>query len=208
MNLRNAKRIAFSLAALGGAAWFSLRTVPEPEHKMRTEVVQVVVDDATVQGTDAFALIEPVWDRVDIYGSVPEYRRTLAPFSDAQRYLFAIHWYRSEVNNGGHDQFFYNSTGIVWPDAVAGLEAIGVAEFASILKEAAGRLQEPSQDRDQRQAQLEAFKGDFEDLDDRFFALEETTNLDERMLEFARKRPSDFYFTGTVERPVFPGSEK
>lgn len=51
-----------------------------------------------------------------------------------QRYLLAINWYFGEVNNGGHHQFFYNSTGIVWEDVVLnGFKHFGMNEYAAIF---------------------------------------------------------------------------
>jgi hypothetical protein len=173
--------------------------------KMKTVTVHVAIDDATVSSaTDVFALIEPLWDRVDIYESWERYQATLRPFTSSQRHLFAIQWYRSEVNNGGHEQFFGNSTGIVWEHAVEGLQAIGLVEAATILKSASERLGGASRDRTGREAQLEAARADFEDLDDRFFELERTGAFAQTMLTFARKHSGDFRFNGTVERIVLP----
>jgi Domain of unknown function (DUF4375) len=170
---------------------------------MKTVTVHVTIDEATVSSaTDVFSLIDPLWERVDIYGSLARYQATLRPFTRSQRYLFAIQWYRSEVNNGGHDQFFGNSTGIVWEDALEGLQAIGLLEAATILRSASDRLGGASRHRAEREAQLEAAEADFEDLDDRFFELDRTGALDQKMLAFAREHAADFRFKGRVERVV------
>lgn len=175
---------------------------------MKTETVHVVITASTVESTtDTFALIEPLWERVDIYNSWAKYEATLKPFSIGQRHLFAIHWYRSEVNNGGHEQFFSNSTGIVCEHAIAALEALGLPEGASILRTASQRLGGASREREARENQLESAGADFEDLDDHFFKLEGTGVLDEKMLAFAREHPSDFLFAGDVERIVLPPPE-
>ena len=44
-------------------------------------------------------------------------------------------WYIAEVNNGGHDQFYFNSTGIVWKDALAGFGELGIDEAVEIIQE-------------------------------------------------------------------------
>jgi Domain of unknown function (DUF4375) len=170
---------------------------------MKTSTVRLVIDDAVVaDATDVFTLIEPLWEQVDIYGSWVQYETTLQPFSTSQRHLFAIHWYRAEVNNGGHDQFFANSTGIVCEHALEALVVIAAAEFAAILASASKRIGGASRDRAIRELQLEVAHEDFEDLDDRFFELERTGVLDEMMLAFARQHSSDFHFEGTVEKVV------
>ncbi len=175
---------------------------------MKTETVHVVITTSTVKTTtDAFSLIEPLWERVDIYDSWARYEATLQPFSVSQRHLFAIHWYRSEVSNGGHEQFFSNSTGIVCEHAVAALEAVGLLEGADILRAASQRLGGASRERETRQSQMESAGANFEDLDDRFFDLEGTGVLDAKMLAFARERPFDFLFDGDVKRIVLPPLE-
>jgi hypothetical protein len=199
-----------AVAAIGGLVVLWKAATPDgtPDKvgtKMKTKKVHVVIDDAAVvSATDAFSLIEPLWEHVDIYGSWARYEATLRPFSTSQRHLFAIQWYRAEVNNGGHDQFFGNSTGIVWEHAVEGLGAVGLADAQAILKSASERLGGASRDRTKRESQLDAARANFEDLDDRFFNIENTGAFDQKMLEFARQHAADFRFDGTVERVVLP----
>lgn len=172
---------------------------------MKTAMVHLVIDDAVVADvTDVFSLIDPLWERVDISGSWARYEATLEPFSASQRHLFAIQWYRAEVKNGGHDQFFLNSTGIVCEHAIEGLVAIGFAEAADILKAASRRIGGASRDRGIREMQVDAARADLEDLDERFFKLERTGVLDDLMLAFARQHASDFRFDGTIEMLLPP----
>lgn len=212
--MRPILRGVVAAAVIGGllALWKAVTpnggTFDKVGTKMKTRTVHVVIDAAAVaSATDAFSLIEPLWERVDIYGSWVRYEATLRPFTISQRHLFAIQWYRAEVNNGGHDQFFGNSTGIVCEHAVEALGAVGLADAQAILKSASARLGGASRDRTKRESQLEAVHADFEDLDDRFYEIEETGAFDERMLAFARQHAADFRFDGTVERLILPQSE-
>ena len=82
------------------------------------EEITFDIGDREIDGDDYFAVIEPVFWSVSIYDGPEKYESDLASFSNEQRLLLAYHWYLSEVNNGGHDQFYYNSTGIVWRDAL------------------------------------------------------------------------------------------
>ena len=74
---------------------------------------------------DAWDLIQPFWYNVSIYDGLEVYNEDLSGLTVAQRRFLALFWYDSEVCNGGHDQFFYNSTGIVWKDALEGMRMIG-----------------------------------------------------------------------------------
>jgi hypothetical protein len=39
-----------------------------------------------------------------------------------------------QVNNGGHDQFYFNSTGIVWLDALKAFRELGQSEVVAIIE--------------------------------------------------------------------------
>lgn len=163
---------------------------------------RLVVDDALIDGDDVFAVIDPVWWTANIYDSVEIYERSLSAFSKPQRLVFAVVWYYSEVNNGGHDQFFFNSTGIVWPDALEALRTVDLGDFAEILGQAVGRFSEPpSQDRKARHEQLETDEPEFDDLDTRFFGLEEKIDMDAKFLTYIKKHRPEFYFDGSVSIP-------
>src|ERR1041384_2684699 len=154
-------------------------------------------------GDDAFAIIEPVWYAVDIYSSLFEYESSLRVFSYPQRLVFAVHWYIAEVNNGGHDQFYDNSTGIVWPDAAAGFDAINLSAAGDIIRESSRRLGVASRDRKERWRQMEELEPSFEDLDDTFYRLQDSESIDTLILEYARRNAPSFYLKGLVQRPVF-----
>ncbi len=80
------------------------------------------------------------------------------------------------------------------------------ADFADVLERSAELLGgEPSLDRGERSEQLELFHPDFDELDERFYEIEKTDDLDERLIRFIRSRPSDFYFDGLITRAVLPG---
>lgn len=51
-------------------------------------------------------------------------------------HLFAATWCKSEVCNGGFQQFFSNPTGVLAPEALDAFRAMGLVELVRILKEA------------------------------------------------------------------------
>jgi hypothetical protein len=172
---------------------------------IRREKVHVVVDDSVIARGNPGDVIHPVWWLSTIYDGPGMYEQTLRQFSRPQRLVRALLIYFYEVDNGGHEQFYSNSAGIVWPDAMEGFNAIGVPRGAQILTIAAERLGgSPSLDRGERQEQLERYRPEFDDLDEAFAELQRKTDLNEKIMEYIRSRPSDFYFSGTVERVVLP----
>jgi hypothetical protein len=72
-----------------------------------------------------WSLIEPVWDEIEIYSGPEEFSRTFAGVPRSAGLLFAAHFCQSEVCNGGFNQFFSNSTGVLAPEAIEGFKAIG-----------------------------------------------------------------------------------
>jgi predicted Zn-dependent protease with MMP-like domain len=111
-------------------------------------------------------------------------------------------WYTGEVNNGGHYQFYTNSTGIVWEDAMDGFELIGLDEGKRIIEESAKRFgSKPSFVRSQRESLLDSIDEDFEDLDSQFYKLDNEINITEKIAEFIVANPIPFYFEGEIEVP-------
>jgi hypothetical protein len=163
--------------------------------------VRFDIADREIDGDDYFVVIEPVFLSVSIYDGPQTYENDLARFSREQRHVLACHWYLSEVYNGGHDQFYDNSTGIVWTDAQEGFNAIGASEVAEIVAESARRLGgKPSLNREERQHQLERSKP-LDDLDAKLFEFEKQVDLDTRLMHYIRKNRNKFYFFGLVTDP-------
>ena len=82
------------------------------------------VTDEQIDDGDFQAIVTPLWWEVSIYDGETEMYDSLDRFTDPQKYVWAIQWYYSEVENGGHDQFYYNDTGIVWELALEGLRVM------------------------------------------------------------------------------------
>ncbi len=156
------------------------------------EIVKIVVNQEIINSSDVFKIIEPLWWSVSIYDGEKQYVNDLKKFTLAQKYVFAIEWYIAEVNNGGHNQFYYNSTGIVWEDAMKGFEVIGLKENYEILKESAQKLGGfPSKDREKRQQQLDKYEADFDDLDERLYKSE--YEIENALLKYIRANSDDFF---------------
>lgn len=150
------------------------------------------------QQNGIFEIIEPLWWSVSIYDSEEKYYSDLEKFTVEQKYIFAIVWYSSEVNNGGHTQFYDNSTGIVAQDALEGYKRIGLIDNYKILKESIARMGgKVFKDREKRQKQLEKHNPDFEDLDRKFYKIDS----DKKILQFIKKNKEKFHFHGIISTP-------
>jgi len=167
------------------------------------ESVRLKIDDKAIASGDLGTVIEPVWWTADIYNGPEEYELSLLPFSRPQRLLFALQWYFSEVNNGGHHQFYSNSTGIVWKDTLAAFQALKLPKFVDILQRSAALLGgNPSLNCQERNVQLDELEADFDELDKLFYSAQEKAKLDAKIAKYIREHAADFYFDGTVRRAV------
>ena len=155
-----------------------------------------------IQATDdMWTINEPMYWTINIYGSYDDYLESAKPFTLEQRYLNAISWYFAEVNNGGHHQFFYNSTGIVWEDALAGLRLFKMDTLAdnlqSVIDYFGGSV---PFDREERWAILKDWDDEvFDFLDKKDDVVYEYDGIYEDT--FVHLHPELFVFDGTYKVP-------
>lgn len=113
-----------------------------------------------------------------------------------QRHYSAVFMLDAQVRNGGFSQYFFNSSGDDWRDALAGLEAMESKERLAILREALAKFGPagPSGDRDKRMAQLakiaSAEEKLFDQLNSRYY--ESTEIIDVLTMRYVLKNPEAF----------------
>lgn len=106
-------------------------------------------------GSAYWKLIDPIWYKVSFYDTWKVLQRGFSKISPKQKNLYAVHWADSEICNGGFDQFFDNSTGMLGPEAVEGYRAIGMPQCAELVNQACLMLGIPyPRERDERQKRL------------------------------------------------------
>ena len=152
---------------------------------------------------DMWTINEPAYWTINIYGSYDDYIETSKEFTLEQRYLNAICWYFAEVNNGGHHQFFYNSTGIVWEDTLVGLRLFNMKEladnFQSVLDFFAGTVPFDRAERWYLLQQSENNPEFFDFLDEKDDAVYTYDGIFEDV--FVHENPHLFVFDGTYTIP-------
>ena len=163
-----------------------------PRHRTIT-VEEILATD------DMWTINEPAYWTINIYGSYDDYLESAKGFTVEQRYLNAICWYFAEVNNGGHYQFFYNSTGIVWEDALAGLRLFNMKEladnFQSVLDFFGGTVPFDRAERWYLLPQSENNPEFFDFLDEKDDVVYEYEGIFEDV--FVHEHPELFVFDGT-----------
>lgn len=153
---------------------------------------------------ESWDICDPMFNMIDCYKGYDKYLKTSERFSLEQRYLCAIHWYFGEVINGGHHQFFYNSTGIVWEDVLNGFKHFGMPKFAAnfmkVIDYCGGSI---SLDREERWNMLESLENKNEE--EFFKILDEADDFiykyegEENELNYIKAHPEKFVFEGEYE---------
>ncbi len=125
-------------------------------------------------GERYWALLEPFADSISIYDGSEIFLRQFVRVPERPRNLFVAHWCVAEVSNGGFHQFFFNSTGVLAPEAAAAFNAMGLPQLGRLVTSAMAVLgSEYPRDRDERQERLEALRPDDENSAARFESINE-----------------------------------
>ena len=110
--------------------------------------------------TNYWDQIEQAFEDVDIYETYDVFKQGAAKYPEWKIDILAVHWTMSEVVNGGLEQYFSNSTGILAPEAVLGFQRIGKPQLAAALQKAMALLGEPfPRERKEREARLAGLTG-------------------------------------------------
>jgi Domain of unknown function (DUF4375) len=122
---------------------------------------------------DYWTTIEPFWDAINIYEGPEIFRETFDSAPRVSGLMFAAHFCQSEICNGGFNQFFWNSTGVLAPEAVEGFREIGQLKIAALVESAMDLVGCPyPRDREERQRRLSQLaEGALDALDQTFFSL-------------------------------------
>ena len=123
------------------------------------------------------AFIQPVCNYLYSYENWDELSNELSKLDIKLKNLYVAHCAITEICNGGIDQYFFNSAGILGPESVIGFEALGMFKCAEAVQHACQMLGTPyPRDRFLRQQILEDLRdsypennGPFDDLDKTFY---------------------------------------
>ena len=99
-----------------------------------------------------FEFVEPVIEKLEKSGS--------DSLSELETTILSVWLLEADVNNGGFNQYFWNSSGDFANQVVSSLHRIGAAETADIVKAALANFPNsaPPTNRDERQNILEALE--------------------------------------------------
>jgi hypothetical protein len=161
-----------------------------------------IISSAAAQGLQTLAGINVRDVVMDVYD-----RRGFDAMTQPQQFCFAVELYGDEVDNGGHDQYFYNDDSDLYKVAIEGLRAMGAEPQAAILSDASRAFapEQPAPTEEARRHRMKEFgpvqDGIFKTADERFYQLEDVPGerLDTLMTLYALKHRSDFAVALSLE---------
>jgi hypothetical protein len=143
------------------------------------------------------AIIDYVDAKLD--GRYENAAEVLSTLPAGVRAMYVTWGVEAEVNNGGFNQYYWNSAGQFANDAVAAFEFFSAHEHAQLMQEAnAIRAEEEAEiDKFKEEATIEAFSESYKvsklgPLDDRFYKLDENLSA----LRIAKIRSEPDLFSG------------
>ena len=121
---------------------------------------------------DYWDVVGALWNVIDIYEGPGVFRQTYNSVPRESGLIFAAHHCQWEVCSGGFEQFFWNPTGVLAPEAVKGFREIGLLRAAVLVEGAIELLGPPyTRDRGKRKSRLSQLpQGAFDTVDETFFA--------------------------------------
>lgn len=153
-----------------------------------------------IDNTSDEDLLQTVFD--DLTRKLPKdyekEKQTVLGWTKSQQAIYVIWVFEGEVNNGGFNQFYYNSSG-QFADLVPGaLRLIGANRFADLAGKANKTyLKEYKRITKYQDGSTEGFSKSYEDnpldkFDDTFYGLYKKENLQQLQVDFVRRNKQDF----------------
>jgi len=125
------------------------------------------------------------------------YGEDLSQLSESELTVYFVEELQNEVMNGGFDQYFYNSSGDHWENAITACEAIGAVQTADLLRKAAQAYGcGLPKNREEREKAIESqarngYNEELAALDSIFYAYEE--NVDALIFDYCQRHQKMFF---------------
>jgi hypothetical protein len=163
-----------------------------PIHKRLTKAI--------IDSTSDENLLQVVFDNLSAKQPTnyeKEYE-TLLAWNKPRQAIYMIWLLEAEVNNGGYNQFYFNSSGQFYKYLPEALKLVRANKFAELTQRANATFEREHPKITQHQdGTLEGFSKSYDDnplnkLDDEFFELYKIENLQKIQVDFIRNNKADF----------------
>lgn len=170
------------------------------EKKAETKIAKPLFTEEIIDKTADSELLEKVWDNISSKLSKnyeKEYESVLK-LSKSEQAIYIIWVLEGEINNGGFNQYYFNSSGEFADLAPDALKLVKANKFAELVNKANMLYKKEHKNITKNQdGTLEGFGKSYDDnplneLDDEFYDLYKTEKLEDLQIEYIRQHKSEF----------------
>lgn len=165
--------------------------------KKKKEKIYYEIGEKDIEEKNMFKICAPFLYEVDTE-NVEACISDLKKFNQEQINVFVLNNYLGEVANGGHDQFFSNSSGIFSAEVLTAMEQLNLNKHYKNFKKVIDKFPNfPAKDRESRNEQLEVLELNFENQDNWFY--ENDGEFFEVLEKYIDDNKEKFYYSGYAE---------
>lgn len=123
---------------------------------------------------------------------------TVMSWNKSRQAIYMIWALEAEVNNGGYNQFYFNSSGQFYMHLPDALRLVGAKKFADLTEKANKTFENENEKiTKHRDGTIEGFSKSYDDnplndFDSEFYDLYKTENLQQIQVDFIRKNKKEF----------------
>ena len=162
-----------------------------------------IYKELTVENIDTISdenLLQAVFDNLSekLPQDYDKEYETVMSWNESRKAIYVIWALEAEVNNGGFNQFYFNSSGQFYKELPKALRLVGANGFAYLTLRANNLYEKENEKITKNQdGTLEGFSKSYEDnplnkLDSEFYELYKTEKLMQIQVDYIRKYKSDF----------------
>ncbi len=122
----------------------------------------------------------------------------VSKLTKGQQAVFSTWWLEAEVNNGGFNQFYFNSSGQFAEMAAIGFETFGAEKFSKLTSKA-NKIYSENKERLEEfdDGTMESFSESYKDnplnaMDTEFYKLYESENIGDLRIKYIRNHVTEF----------------
>jgi hypothetical protein len=159
--------------------------------KLTPEIITTIPDDKLEQA---------IMDNIDTYFENGEHYTLdkISKLTKGQQAVFSTWWLEAEVNNGGFNQFYFNSSGQYAEMAEIGFKTIGAEKFSELTLRANNIFTENKERLEEfDDGTMESFSESYKDnplndLDTEFYKLYDSENISDLRIKYIRENNKEF----------------
>jgi hypothetical protein len=162
--------------------------------------IQKTLTAKVIDTTSDDNLLQVVFDNISekLPSDYEKEYETVMTWNKSRQAIYMVWWLEAEVNNGGYNQFYSNSSGQFYKQLPDALTLIGATKFADLTKRANDTYQKENKKITQHQdGTIEGFSKSYDDnplnkYDDEFYELYKVENLQQKQVDYIRKHKTEF----------------